>query len=81
MTAVLNEISTKLEQLQQEFTAGEEQLGDLIRREANLRETLLRISGAIQVLRELIEASTTEPTAPQPNESPPARAGAVLTVP
>ncbi len=48
----------KLELLKQEFATGEESLAELLRRENTLRETLLRISGAIQVLQELLEEST-----------------------
>jgi hypothetical protein len=53
---MIEELRTRLKFLKQEFVSGEEQLGDLVRRETALRETLLRISGAIQVLQELIEA-------------------------
>lgn len=43
----------RLAELRQEYRTGEEQLGQLVRHEAELRETLLRISGAVQVLEEL----------------------------
>ena len=49
----------RLEELHRELTAGEAQLLDLDRRRAGIRETLLRISGAIQVLEEL--AALTNP--------------------
>lgn len=42
----------RLEQLNEELSNGRRMLADLQRREVNLRETLLRISGAIQVIEE-----------------------------
>lgn len=42
----------RLEQLNEELSNGRRMLADLQRREINLRETLLRISGAIQVIEE-----------------------------
>jgi hypothetical protein len=68
---VNQEIEDRLAQLTQEYEAGAEQLVELRRREVALRETLLRISGAIQVLQELTGAasknggpgSKTDPTA------------------
>lgn len=44
----------RLEELRREFKTGEAQLEELDRRRAQLRDTLLRISGAIQVLEELL---------------------------
>ncbi len=46
-------LERRLEELHREMAAGEAQLLDLDRRRAGIRETLLRISGAIQVLEEL----------------------------
>jgi hypothetical protein len=46
-------LARRLEELRRELAAGEAQLLDLDRRRAGMRETLLRISGAIQVLEEL----------------------------
>jgi hypothetical protein len=48
------EVDARLVELRREFQAGEGQLRELVQREAALRETLLRISGAIQVLEELV---------------------------
>ena len=42
----------RLEQLQAEYEKGKKTLDDLEGQAANLRTTLLRISGAIQVLQE-----------------------------
>ena len=46
----------RLEELRRELAAGEAQLAELDRRRVGIRETLLRISGAIQVLEELTAA-------------------------
>jgi predicted nuclease with TOPRIM domain len=42
----------RLQQLRAEFEAGQRVLAELEAKQANVRETLLRISGAIQVLQE-----------------------------
>jgi hypothetical protein len=47
-------IEQRLQELRSEFKIGEAQLEQLDRRRAQLRDTLLRISGAIQVLEELL---------------------------
>jgi len=44
----------RLEELRREFKVGQAQLEELDQRRAQLRDTLLRISGAIQVLEELL---------------------------
>lgn len=44
----------RLQELRKEFKMGEAQLEDLDRQRAQLRDTLLRISGAIQILEELL---------------------------
>ena len=65
-----NDILARREELQGEFRAGEARLRDVEVETARLRETLLRISGAIQVLQELLEASDREPAAsPSPSET------------
>lgn len=53
------ELQTRLQQLKSEFEAGQKMLADLETQQSNLRATLLRISGAIQVLEELLAASET----------------------
>ena len=44
------QVEERLNALQAEFKAGQEILADLETRQANVRNTLVRISGAIQVL-------------------------------
>ena len=46
------QLEQRLESLKVELEAGEKMFADLDVKRANLRETLLRISGAIQVLEE-----------------------------
>lgn len=47
------QVSKRLGELKDEFESGQAKLREVERQEAYLRETLLRISGAIQVLEEL----------------------------
>jgi hypothetical protein len=49
-----SQIEHRLQQLRSEFEAGQQMLADLEAKQRNLRETLLRISGAIQVLEEML---------------------------
>lgn len=44
----------RLKELKAEFHSGQKMLADLEAQQANLKNTLLRISGAIQVLEELL---------------------------
>jgi predicted nuclease with TOPRIM domain len=46
------QLEQRLLELKKEFESGQEMLKDLEAKQANLRETLLRISGAIQVIEE-----------------------------
>lgn len=45
----------RLQQLQQEYQKGQQKLQELDQERKALYETMLRISGAMQVIRELIE--------------------------
>ncbi len=45
-------LEKRLAELKAEFESGKTALAELEARQANMRETLLRISGAIQVLEE-----------------------------
>jgi len=46
------QLEQRLKELKNEFQAGQKMLAELQAKEANLRDTLLRITGAIQVLEE-----------------------------
>lgn len=45
-------LEKRLQELRAEFEQGQKMIGEMEARQAQLRETLLRISGAIQVLEE-----------------------------
>lgn len=47
-------IQTRLTELRDEYAAGQKVLAELQNRQAELHQTLLRISGAIQVLEEML---------------------------
>lgn len=67
------QITQRLEKLQAEYASGQQMLAELEAKQENLKTTLLRISGAIQVLEELLAespaASTEEQTTIQQNDS------------
>lgn len=46
------QLENRLKELRSEFESGQKALADLEAKQMNLRNTLLRISGAIQVLEE-----------------------------
>ena len=46
------QLEQRLKELRAEFDSGQRTIGELEIKQANLRNTLLRISGAIQVLEE-----------------------------
>jgi prefoldin subunit 5 len=48
----------KLDELRIEFERGQQQMSLLEQRRAEVRDTLLRISGAIQVLEDLLQAGS-----------------------
>ncbi|MBZ0120840.1 MAG: hypothetical protein K8H88_27850 [Sandaracinaceae bacterium] len=52
----IEEVRARLEDLRRELTAGQATLDELDRRRTELRDTMLRITGAIQVLEELLAA-------------------------
>jgi hypothetical protein len=57
------QIEARLRTLQGEYRRGQQQLTHLAQQQRELEETMLRISGAIQVLEEL--TSTNEATPPE----------------
>jgi hypothetical protein len=50
---MMNEIEKRLAELKKEFDEGQKMLADLDAKREQVKQTLLRISGAIQVLEEL----------------------------
>jgi predicted nucleic acid-binding Zn-ribbon protein len=55
---------SRLDALRKEMAVGEQRMQDLERQLAQLRDTMLRISGAIQVLEELQAQDTPASAAP-----------------
>jgi predicted nuclease with TOPRIM domain len=51
------QIEKRLRELQSEYEAGQAMLADLDTRRAELEQTMSRISGAIEVLKELLTES------------------------
>jgi hypothetical protein len=49
-----DQVGQRLAELKSEYQAGQKMLADLDAKQADLRQTLLRISGAVQVLEELL---------------------------
>ena len=62
------QLEERLQSLKSEFTVGQQRLAELETQAANLRNTLLRISGAIQVLEE--ELGQPDPAAIGSGEGP-----------
>lgn len=50
------QLEQRLNELKSEYQTGQKMLAELEAKQAELRQTLLRISGAIQVLEELLTA-------------------------
>ena len=59
------QLEQRLNELKTEFAAGQKMLADLEAKQTELRQTLLRISGAIQVLEELLPQPTPAATTGQ----------------
>jgi prefoldin subunit 5 len=67
------QLKLRLEELKKEFEIGQTRLQELVRQQTSLRETLLRISGAIQVLEEMLASEKSQPGEETLTGSPPAR--------
>ncbi len=63
VTYMQQQIKQRLQELKAEYEAGQNMLSELETKQANLQQTLLRISGAIQVLEELLAADGSGPGA------------------
>jgi hypothetical protein len=63
------QLERRLKELQEEFETGQRLLAEYESKQANLRSSLLRISGAIQVLEELLnqECAVDDVIAPKKN--------------
>ena len=59
------QIRNRIESLRAEYRTGQEMLADLEGRQAGLKVTLTRISGAIQVLEELLQGMIRTPRQPR----------------
>jgi len=65
------QIDDRLKSLQAEYEAGQKMLADLDARRASLTTTLLRIEGAIQVLKEMTdEVASAGPNGSSPGAGP-----------
>lgn len=60
----------RLEELKAEFASGQKMMNDLQLKQSDLGNTLLRISGAIQVLEELLNQKPGEERIPGNSEGP-----------
>lgn len=57
-------MTNRLEELRKELEKGQQEMARLDRQRQELRDTMLRISGAIQVIEELLAQQA--PASPQP---------------
>jgi len=64
------QVEIRLAALRSEHDKGQVQLQQLQNQVNGLRDTMLRISGAIMVLEELLSASLSGPTAPEDRHQP-----------
>ena len=71
-----DQLKQRLDQLTQEYELGEARLREITQQEVLLRETLLRISGAIQVLQELLAESDGHPAGQAAHDPGSAKAAA-----
>jgi predicted RNase H-like nuclease (RuvC/YqgF family) len=59
-----DQVQARIEALRKELEVGQQRMQELERQLTQLRDTMLRISGAIQVLEELQAQATPAATAP-----------------
>lgn len=59
-----DQLEERLNQLKQEFEAGQTKLQEIEAQQAAVTQTMLRISGAIQVLEEMLAATANEESTP-----------------
>ena len=64
------QIEERLSTLQAEFKAGQEILAELETKQSNVRSTLVRISGAIQILEELLKEDPAVPFPATTSDAP-----------
>lgn len=55
-----NQLEERLQLLESEYESGQKMLADLQNQERDVQETLLRISGAMQVIKELLQPDENE---------------------
>jgi len=58
------QLETRLADLRQEFATGQQMVADLEQRRVSLEQSMLRISGAIQLLEELLDGRDAAPVDP-----------------
>ena len=82
------QLETRLAELQREFAAGEQKMREVEAQQARLRDTLLRIDGAMHVLREMLakqegalDLGPAEPTSDAPTVSGNGRGAAISAEP
>ncbi len=61
-------LANRLKELREEYASGQKVMAELSTRQADLHQTLLRLSGAIQVLEEMLPGA--DPAAAESPESP-----------
>ena len=61
-----SQIETRLQELRTEYETGVGVMNDLQKKQDELRTTLMRISGAIQVLEEMLAAAAPEDDSADP---------------
>ncbi len=73
------QVQARLQELREEYGRGQATLEDLERQTSNVRATMLRISGAIQVLEELLAADAAPEEADTGADAPPPGGRATLS--